>query len=395
MDIRKLEALRDELGKFTALFDDCIKTAPSRRHLSTYINGQLGALQRKNVEAIALDADVSPRTLQEFLEFYRWDEEGVRRRVQELVMDHHADPAAIAVIDETGTPKKGPKTAGVQRQHCGQTGKLDNCVVTVHVGYAAGDFHSLVDADLFLPEKTWGADRERCREAGIPDDVVYRPKWRIALDLMERTMKNGVRYKYATADEAYGRCAEFRHGLADMGLLYVVEVPCSLTGWTANHATDAEYGARRVDELWRRGGPSWEAFHVKNTEKGPVVWEVRAVRFHPREDDAPGDEGWLVVARNVLEDETKYFLSNAPEDTPVENLLHVGFTRWHVEKLFKEGKGEIGMNHFEVRKYKPLMRHLVISMASLLFLNEQVASLRKKKSVVEHLPGQGGRRGAA
>jgi SRSO17 transposase len=150
-----------------------------------------------------------------------------------------------------------------------------------------------------------------------------------------------------------------------------------------------------VEALWKRGGPSWEAFHVKDTEKGPVVWKVRAVRFRPLEEQVAGDEAWLIVARNVATDEVKYFLSNAPERTPVETMLHVAFTRWHVEKLFKESKGEIGLGHFEVRRYLPVMRHLILSMASLLFLAEQTERLRGEKPVVEHLPGEGCRRGPA
>jgi len=177
MDIAKLEELRSRLDDFLARFDDCIKTLPSRRHLRTYVNGQLGPLERKSVEQIALEADVPVRSLQEFLEIHRWDEAKLARRVRRIVSERHADPEAVGVIDETSFPKKGRHTVGVQRQHCGATGKLDNCVVTVHLAYAAKDFATIVDGDLFLPEHTWANDPERRRGAGIPDEVTYRPKW--------------------------------------------------------------------------------------------------------------------------------------------------------------------------------------------------------------------------
>lgn len=395
MNIRQLRGIREALNGFLRAFGDCIKTAPSRQHFTTYVNGQLSALERKSIEPIALEAGVAPRTLQEFLSLHRWDEDLVRRRIHEIVMDRHADDDAIAVIDETGYAKDGEKTPGVQRQYCGALGKIDNCVVTVHVGYVTETFHTLVDSDLFLPEETWAADRERCRAAGIPDAVTHRPKWRIALDLLARTMANGVRFRWLVADEEYGKAGEFRRQTAERGLLYVVEVPCSLRGWTLQGALDANTDARRVDALWPRGGPSWEMFHVKDTDKGPVVWEVRVARFHPREDGRLGEEGWLVVARHVLTGEVKYFLSNAPADTPRETLLHVAFSRYHIEHLFREAKNEIGMSHFEVRNYRSLMRHLVLSLVSLLFLNEQLEPLREKKSLVEHLPDQGRGRGAA
>jgi len=125
-----------------------------------------------------------------------------------------------------------------------------------------------------------------------------------------------------------------------------------------------------------------------------VVWEIRAIRFFPCEYALPGRECWLMVARNVLDGEVKYFLSNAPADTPVEVLLHVAFSRWHIERGFEDGKGEIGLDHFEVRKYRPLMRHLVLSMASFLFLMQQTQRLPKKR-FLDHLPSTGGRRNAA
>jgi SRSO17 transposase len=382
MDIRKLEELRPRLDDYLSRFEDCIKTRPSREHLCTYVSGQLGPLERKSVEPIALEADVPVRSLQEFLEIHRWDETKVARRVREIVMDRHADPEAVGVVDETSFAKKGEHTAGVQHQYCGETGKIDNCVVTVHLAHAAKDFAAIVDGDLFLPPKTWAYDYERRRKAGIPDEVKYRPKWRIALDLMKRSIADGLRMKWLTADEEYGRVGEFRRESADMGVPYVVEVPCDTTGWTRAMTARGEE-RRRADALWRRGGPSWEAYHVKDTEKGPVVWEVRAARFRAHEGKGAGagcEEQWLIVARNVLTGEVKYFLSNAPERTRRETLLRVAFTRWEVEHLFHEAKGEVGLRHFEVRRYKPVMRHLVPSMVSLLFFCEEVARLRGGKT---------------
>ena len=187
-------------------------TAPSRRHFRTIIDGQLSNLPRKNLERIALAAGTAPRTMQEFMSEYRWDESKVRTRLQQLVQRQHGDDHAIAVIDDTGLPKKGTKTPAVQRQYCGQTGKLDNCVVTVHLGFATKRFHTLLDAEPFLPEHTWHADRDRCRAAGIPDDVEHRTKWKIGLELLSRAQANGVHFRWCVADEAYGGTSEFRDG---------------------------------------------------------------------------------------------------------------------------------------------------------------------------------------
>jgi len=300
---------------------------------------------------------VSVRTLQEFLSVHRWDDRAMRDRVQEIVAKEHAHPQAISVIDETSHPKKGDKTPGVQRQHCGATGKTDNCVITVHLGYVANDFHALLDGDLYLPQ-SWHKDRRRCRSAGIPDSVPYRPKWRIALDLLEGAAGRGVRMRWLCADEEY------------------LEIPCSHTGWLASRPPDEQ--PRRVDEMWERGGPSWETWRVKETGKGWSVWRVRAVRFALVEEDVAGDEGWLIIATNVLEPEkTKYFFSNAPADESIGTLLFVAFSRWHIERLFQEGKSEVGFDHFEGRTYTGFLRHIVLTAVSLLFLAKQRQRLKK------------------
>ncbi len=400
--LEQITDLKRRLSCFARQFDGCFKTAPSRKHMRTYINGQVSNLERKSVEPIALAAGVAPRTLQEFLGLHRWDHEAVRRRLQQIVWRDHAHENSIALIDETSCAKKGAKTAGVQRQWCGSTGKKDNCVVTVHLGYSAGDFHVPVDGDLYLPEETWHSDRCRCREAGIPDEVLYRPKWKIALELLDRAMDSAIEFKYLVADELYGAASSFRRGVAERGLIYVVEVPKSQMGWTKRPSVVAPQdappmgrprtlprlakgakAARRVEKLWQRGGPPWQSFHVKNTGKGPVVWRARRTRFYPREQELPGEECWLIVAHNAITGETKYFVSNACEQTSFEVLLHVAFNRWRIERIFEDGKGQVGFDHFEVRHYLPLMRHLILSMVSLLFLTQQVHRLKKKKPSVE------------
>lgn len=399
MDTAELRQVRRNLDRFVKRFDDCIATRPSRRHLRTYVRGQVSDLPRKNAEAIALDAGVAPRTLEEFLALHRWDEERARQRVQEIVIRDHGDEEAIGVIDETGMPKKGDKTVGVARQYCGATGKIDNCVVTVNLGYVSKDFHTVIDTDLYLPEDSWGQDAKRRQEARIPETVVYRPKWKIALEQLRRAKDKGVPMRYTTADETYGGCAEFREGAAHLGLIYVVEVPRSTWGWTRRpqvvepkpswgqgrpgtkaHLAAGSPAARRVDRLWRRGGPHWEMFHIKDTEKGPVVWEVRVTQFWVSQEGMPGPQGWWIVARNVLDGEIKYFLSNAPQDYALEKLLEIAFGRWHIERLFQDAKGEVGLDQFQVHQYLPVRRHLILSMVSLLFLMKETTRLREKKT---------------
>lgn len=392
MDVATLREIRAELDEYLTMFDRCFQRRESREYLGVYVRGQLGPLQRKSVEPIALDAGVHPRNLQQFLGQYAWDDAGVARKVRHTVRDEHGCAEAIGVIDETGIAKKGEKTVGIQRQYCGSTGKVDNCVMSVHLDYVAPDFHTLVDSDLYLPE-SWLADPARCEAVGVPKDLVFRTKPQIALDLIDRTQGDGVPLKWITADEGYGQVPEFLNGVAARHLVYVVEVPRHMQGWTPN---GRRLGRRidRVEKLWWRGGPTWTTYAIKETTKGDLVWRVRSTVFIPSWD--PTLRLQLLVAEDVLTGELKYFLSNAPIETQVSSLLAVAFSRWHVERSFEDAKQEVGLDHFEVRGYRSVQRHLTVSMASLLFLQRVSRRLRGEKGrTVDVLAGQGGDRRTA
>ena len=177
-----------------------------------------------------------------------------------------------------------------------------------------------------------------------------------------------------------------------MDAKYVVEVPCDLTGWVSHAQRDKAIGkSKRLDTLWDSGGPGWERFYVKETEKGPEVWEARLTRFFPNEKGKPGEVCWLILARNALTGEKKYFYSNAPKETAPETLLKVAFSRWHIERIFQDGKQEVGMNHFEVRKWLAIKRHLILTMVSFLFLAKATDRLRgeKRTHLVVSSPGGG------
>ena len=343
----------------------------------------------------------------------------MRDRLQQRVARDHADPLAVGLVDETAHPKKGEHTPGVKRQWCGATGKVDNCVVTVHLGYATpGGFHALLDGDPFLPED-WSADRDRCRAAGIPDDVVHRPKWRVALDLLDRARANGVVLPWLTFDEGYGRATEFLHALDDRGQQYVAEVPTTFTGWCVrprllhreHHPADrlgrprsfprlaaSARPASAVRDLLRCSsaltGQPWERFHVKDTTKGPAVWEAKMVPLFLKRGELPTTRPhWLLVARNVLEpDVVKYFVSNAPAGTPPEVLLHVAFNRWPVERCFEDAKTELGLDHFEGRTYDALVRHLAVTAVTFLFLAKVRLDRRGGKPGPDRVPGADRRR---
>lgn len=412
-----LGKLRGELVRFVLRFKGCFRSRPTRRHFMSYVHGQLSSLPRKSVEPIADWAAVAPRTLQEFLSLAQWDEERLRDHLQYVVRTEFGPPrdyGTIGVLDETSFPKRGNETACVQRQYCGSTGKIDNCVVSIHLAYVNGEDHALIDSELYVPEETWAKDRLRCRKAGIPDDILYRPFYQIALEQVRLALERGVRLDWIGADERYGRVVAFLEGLEALQKRYVLEVPPQLTGWTVppELLTEDSDGARRgrprlfprladdapparqLGHLVRHAhafrAQPWIPYHIKDTDKGPEIWEAKAVCFYQNRGGLPFGPLWLMVACNVLDGEVKYFLSNAGPGTPLEVLLWVAFSRWHVERCFEDKKGEIGMDHFEVRHYGSIRRHLFISMVSYLFLALERQRLGGKKPADDRLPASHG-----
>lgn len=203
MDADPIRRLKPELTRYLDQFCDSFARRDTRAHFPVYVEGPLSEPPSKSCEPMALAVGVARRTLQEIFSQHHWDEDSLRRRPHEIVIRDHAGPHSIGLIDETSHVKKGDKTPGVQRQWCGTVGKQENCIVTVHLGYTRSYFHCLVDGELFLPE-SWSEDRRRCRAAGIPDEMVYRSKWQIALELVDRAREHGVVFEWLTFDEGYG-----------------------------------------------------------------------------------------------------------------------------------------------------------------------------------------------
>lgn len=415
MDAEQIRSLKPKLAQFLSRFDDCFSRSDTRGHLPVYVEGQLSDLPRKNCEPIADARGIPPRTLQQFLSLLDWDHTRMKTQLQALVACEHSSPHAIGIIDETGCAKKGEKTPGVQRQWCGATGKKDNCVVTVHLGYAVDDFHCLLDSDLFLPE-SWSNDRPRCRAAAIPDELVHRPKTQIALELYDRAAANGVRFEWLTFDEGYGKSPAFLEAVRGRRQKFVAEVPVTFTGWIAPPRVTCRVSRRRggrprkTPRLVAGSRPAlsvadhlqyspelsdqpWQAWHVKEGEKGPMVWEVKHVWFYPKGvDDLPLEPVHLMVARSVLEPaKIKFFVAHAPRETPLSVLLWVAFSRWHVERCFEDQKTELGFDHFEGRSYVGLIRHQTITALTHLFLSQMHQEWRGKKPGTDGLPGPHGR----
>ena len=404
MTEEQIASLGPALTDYLCGFRKCFPRLPTFKHLGAYCRGLLSDLARKSVEPIALAAGTAVRTLQEFLTFHAWDHGRMRDDIQRrIVRDHLPAPGAapeggvgtVGWVDETSVAKKGEKTPGVQRQHCGASGKIDNCIVTVHLAVSTGPFMTMLDSELFLPEQTWDQDRDRCKEAHIPDSVVYRPKSDIALEQIKRAVANGVRFDWLTFDEWYGSKPAFLAELETMGQLYVCEVPKHLPCFPSlpkYRSLQKPFQSKRVDSAVIRGKPflgkKWRKIILQRKTLAPQVWEVKAEQVYLARDGGEGKASprptqrtyWLIVARNVETGEIKYFVSNAPPKTALTTLMKVAFTRAGVEHVFRIAKTEIGFGHFEGRSYRGLIRHMTLCQLVMLFVAEQTTRFRGEKS---------------
>ena len=395
MTADQIRSLQPELAALLETFRPYLGFASNVGHLLAYVCGLLADLKRKSIEPIALAAGAAVRTLQEFLSSLDWDHEAANHHLQRLVMDRHGCVRAIGVIDASGHAKQGRMTPGVARQWCGETGKIDNCVVGQHLLYSdhhpTNPFNCVLSSDLFLPQ-AWAEDAERRRKAHIPAEVVYRPKWRIALDQLKQTIANGVRFWFLVFDEDYAKVPQFWFELDGMGQQAIGEVPSNFRVFAKRPAYRSRQKAhrpKRVDNLCRFSPlfrkQAWRRVTVKETTRGPIVWEVKAARVHltdtsEKPSRATDRQYTLIIARNVDAGEIKYFISNAAASVPLEDLLTAAFARWHIELWFERAKQEAGLGAFEVRTYRSLLRHWFCSRLAMYFLAAQTQRLRGEKS---------------
>jgi SRSO17 transposase len=391
MTEQQLRTLSSRLTAFLNPYLFCCDYTQTFAHLRTYVTGLLSDLPRKSVEPIALRAGTPVRTLQEFLRDHGWDYERLRQQQQQhtaavLPSLPTNELGVVGLIDETSACKQGSKTPGVQRQYLGCVGKVDNGIVTVHLGLSQGCFKTLIDAELFLPQ-SWSDDRPRCREAGIPDTVVYRPKWQIALEEIDRATSNGIQLDWLTFDEGYGQSPAFLRGLDDRNRPFVGEVPrnfsCLAARRDGRHPEQSCKG-RDAEEVVRVSSAfrsqEWCVLRLARQTLQDQVWRVKAAQVWV--SSATGWSArtyWLIWASNDETGEEKFFLSNAPPQAQVPVLVRVGFRRANVEHGFRICKTELGFTHFEGRNYRALMRHMSLCLTALNFVAEHTERLRGEK----------------
>ena len=394
------EGWEDEPRRWLAPFLAQLRRKEQRRWAPVYLKGLILPGERKSVEPMA--ARVAPGDLQQLHHFVSTSPWATAPLEDELVKAADrlvGGPDAALVVDDTALVKQGRHSVGVKRQYCGQLGKKANCQALVSLTLARAEVPVGVGLRLFLPED-WCADAARRAAAGVPETVAYRPKWKIALDEIDRVLASGARFGWVLADAEYGKAAEFRHGLAERELAYAVGIlpaqkvyPAGVTlsfperkptGRPRKHPVPSAASAAAAGLLDARPA-AFRAVSWRTGTKGPLEAEFAALRVRvadgpvvARGRHLPGEEAWL-VGEHRASGERKYYLSNLPAETPLEVLAALIKARWVCERLHQQLKDELGLDHFEGRSWRGLHHHALLCLLALAFLQHLRLGGKKRR----------------
>ncbi|MFE9950975.1 IS701 family transposase [Streptomyces sp. NPDC005531] len=363
----------DAFDDFVARFAGRFGRVESRRRMVSYLRGLLSETERKNGWTLAEAAgDDGPQGMQRLLNHYLWDSDALRDDVCDAVVEHIGDPErGILILDETGFLKKGVRSAGVARQYSGTAGRIENSQIGVFLAYGSDRGRALIDRELYLP-KAWTSDPERCRSAGIGDDVEFATKPDLGLRMLKRAVESGVPFGWVTGDAVYGQTGRIRLWLEEQDIAHVLAVPKSQMVITMEF-----FGQARAHQLISQlPDDAWTRLSCGDGAHGPreYGWAAAAIRPWRR----AGWDHWL-LARRSLTDHTEiaYYICFSPAGTPLEELARIAGTRWMVEECFQTAKNETGLDHYQVRGYTAWYRHITLSMAALAFLAILRATAKK------------------
>lgn len=373
LSVEDVETVGKELSDFTALFRPAFGRVEPAELFELYVQGLLSDTERKNVEAMALKLDGPDRVrnLQRFMSDYEWDETWMRKRHWELSAEALSDAQGVWSIDASEFPKKGAASVGVAPQYCGALGKTANCQSGVFICYSGPKGHALLDSRLYLPkcwfEPEWEERRERCR---IPKDTTFQTKQGLALGLLQPLLE--IRQfggRWITCDCSFGNNEPFLEQLPK-DFYYLAEISCTRRVWvkTATAQPELETEGCAVEQLLRvKHLLNWQTHKIAEREKGPIVAAFARVRVYLSKERTAPSERWLLL-RNDANHKIKYLLSNAPEETPMSELVRVSGARWPIERCFQEDKSELGLDHYEHRSWTAWNRHMRLVFLAQLFL---------------------------
>jgi SRSO17 transposase len=393
--------LIDRLGAFVVPYQHALETETDQHHMHLYLQGLLSHLPRKNAEAIATLIDVERQVMQDFVGTAPWDHRPLLTVLVGQVAERLGEPDGIIAFDPSSFPKRGTHSVGVKRQWCGHRGKVDNCQVGVFMGYVSAHDHALLDFRLSLPQE-WAWDAQRRAECHVPPEVQYHTRYEQCLEMLDAWGEQ-VPHGWVTGDDELGRHTRFRHALRERGERYLLGVPCTTTIRDLEAPCPAYQGRGRPPKppwqsvtVWRHAldPEAWAHLTVRDGEKGPVEIEMVTRRVQTRlERKRTGPDEWLVVTRWPLADggtvevQTslddcdqdahygyRYYLTptcvahRALQEPSLGELARVIKAGPCIEASFQRGKGEAGMDEYQVRTWEGWHHHMALTLIAVWFL---------------------------
>ena len=389
-----IDSLVDELQADHAIYAPLFQRREQREWSAQYLHGLLLELPRKSIEPLVLALHGADRNavrgMQQFLSAGTWDDDLILRRHWQEVDQTLGEADGVLTLDGSDFPKQGRESVGVKRQYCGELGKRANCQAGVFLGYASRQGYTLLDRRLYLPQE-WVEDAayaERREACGVPPDTVFQTKPQLGAAMLQAVRQAGtLRCRWVTCDEDFGRDPALLDQIAALGLWYYAEVPHDTRVWLARPATSIPpWSGRgrpptRVQVVAAAPAPqtvaelaaalpasAWSRQLIKEGSKGPLVADCAALRVVAVRDGLPGPDVWLVLRRNGETGELKTYLSNAPTDTPLAELVRVSGMRWPIERCFEEGKQQLGLGDYEVRSWRGWQHHMTLCILAHFFL---------------------------
>ena len=385
-----VDGMLKRLEQFAQPFIDSFGRREPKGNAQIYMFGLLSDLQRKNVESIAYRYDREPQALQKFIGTAPWDHQPLQQKLARQIGTEIGEDDGVIVFDPSGHKKCGRDSVGVQRQWLGRLGKVDNGQVGVYMGYASRKEHALADERLYIP-KDWIKDKVRRKKCGIPKHIRYQTRHELSLDMLKNNGKY-LPHKWIAGDDEMGRSSRFRRDLRDLGEQYLLSVPSNSNIRDLESKPPAYCGRgpqpkqpfQRVDK-WQAAlsDADWTKVDVRDGEKGPLTMEIVTCRVVARTERSRHKtvEELLIVTRTP-EGSNKvrydYHLSNAPTDTPLDELARVVKAEHRVEDCIKRAKSEAGLSDYEVRTWNGWYHHQTLSLIATWFL---ICETRRGKKI--------------
>lgn len=362
LDLRDVQVWNLYWAEIERRIDPVFARSDALKRAMSYLSGLLSPAERKNSWQLAeISGDPNPYGFQHLLGRADWDPDALRDKLRTYVTDYLADSDAVGVIDETGFLKKGRHSAGVARQYSGTAGKIENCQIGVFLAYASQHGQTLLDRELYLP-KEWTDDRERSRQAGIPDQRAFATKPALAQQMLERTYEAGVVLGWVSGDSVYGDDRKLRGWLEERKQAYVLAVSSDETVWIRN-------GQRQITTILAElPSVGWQTLSAGVGSKGPRTYGWRRLELSD-----PAQKGWkrhLMFRRSISDpSEVTAYIAFAPVGTGLAEQVRVAGKRWTVEESIQCAKGEVGLDHYEVRSFSGWYRHITLAMWAQAFLS--------------------------